>query len=74
MEIEAVDRQGLLLDIYSVLGNEKINIIATSTLSEKRNHTARIDVTLEISDIDQLSRILNRIGQLPNIMEVRRRH
>ncbi len=74
IEIEAVDRQGLLIDIYSVLGNEKINILATNTLSEKRNHTARIDITLEISDIDQLSRILNRISQLQNILEVRRRH
>ncbi len=74
VQIEAVDRQGLLLDIYSILGNEKINIVATNTLTEKSNHTARIDVTLEISDIDQLSRILNRISQLPNILEVRRRH
>jgi GTP pyrophosphokinase len=74
VEIEAVDRQGLLIDIFSVLGNEKVNVIATNTLSEKRNHTARVDVTLEISDIDQLSRVLNRISQLPNIMEVRRRH
>jgi len=74
VQIEAMDRQGLLLDIYSILGNEKINIVATNTLTEKSNHTARIDVTLEISDIDQLSRILNRIGQLPNILEVRRRH
>jgi GTP pyrophosphokinase len=74
VEIEAVDRQGLLIDIFSVLGNEKINVTATNTLSEKSNHTARVDVTLEISDIDQLSRVLNRISQLPNIMEVRRRH
>ncbi|HEY0721675.1 MAG TPA: TGS domain-containing protein, partial [Gammaproteobacteria bacterium] len=74
IEIEAVDRQGLLIDIYSILGNEKLNIVATNTLSEKRNHTARIDITLEIADIDQLSRILNRISQLQNVLEVRRRH
>lgn len=73
VEIEAVDRHGLLIDIYSVLNNEKVNVTASNTLSEKRNHTARIDVTLEIADIDQLSRILNRISQLPNIIEVRRK-
>jgi len=73
VEIEAIDRQGLLIDVYSVLANEKINILATNTLSDKKTHTARIDLTLEITDIDQLSRVLSRINQLPNIVEVRRR-
>ncbi len=73
VEIEAIDRQGLLIDIYSILGNEKINILATNTLSDKKSHSARIDLTLEIADIDQLSRVLSRINQLPNIVEVRRK-
>ncbi|MGM0594170.1 MAG: GTP diphosphokinase [Pseudomonadota bacterium] len=73
VEIDAVDRQGLLIDIYSVLGNEKVNILATNTLSDKKSHTARIHLTLEIADIDQLSRILGRINQLPNIVGVRRK-
>ena len=73
VEIEAVDRQGLLIDIYSVLANEKVNILATNTLSDRKSHTARMDLTLEIKDIDQLSRILGRINQLPNVVEVRRK-
>jgi GTP pyrophosphokinase len=73
IEIEAVDRQGLLIDIYTVLANEKINVLSSNTLSDKKSHTARIDVTLEIADIDQLSRVLGRINQLPNVMEVRRK-
>ena len=73
VEIEAVDRQGLLIDIYSVLANEKINILATNTLSDRKRHIARMDLTLEIRDIDQLSRILGRINQLPNVVEVRRK-
>ncbi len=73
VEIEAIDRQGLLIDIYSILANEKINILATNTLSDKSNHSARIYLTLEIADTDQLSRVLSRINQLPNIVEVRRK-
>jgi GTP pyrophosphokinase len=73
IEIEAIDRQGLLIDIYTVLVNEKINVLSSNTLSDKKSHTARIDVTLEIADIDQLSRVLGRINQLPNVMEVRRK-
>ncbi|NOR51820.1 MAG: TGS domain-containing protein, partial [Gammaproteobacteria bacterium] len=73
IEIEAFDRKGLLVDIYSLLSNENINVIASNTNSDPQNHTARFDITLEVSDIDQLSRLLNRINQLPNILEVRRR-
>ena len=73
IEIEAVDRQGLLIDVYTVLSNEKINVLASNTLSDQKTHTARIDVTLEIADIDQLSRVLGRINQLANVMEVRRK-
>ncbi len=73
VEIEAIDRHGLLIDIYSILANEKINILATNTLSDKQSHRARIDLTLEIADIDQLSRVLSRINQLSNIVEVRRK-
>jgi (p)ppGpp synthase/HD superfamily hydrolase len=30
-------------------------------------------LTLEIRDIGELSRVLSRIGQLPNVVEVRRK-
>jgi len=73
VEIEAFDRKGLLVDIYSLLSNENINVVASNTHSDLQSHTARFDITLEVSDIDQLSRLLNRINQLPNILEVRRR-
>ncbi len=73
IEIEAFDRKGLLVDIYSLLSNERINVIASNTHSDQQNHTARFDITIEVSDIDQLSRLLNRINQLPNILEIRRR-
>ena len=73
IEIEAIDRQGLLIDVYTVLTNEKINVLGSQTLSDQKSHSARIDVTLEIADIDQLSRVLGRINQLPNVMEVRRK-
>ncbi|MCW8824913.1 MAG: GTP diphosphokinase [Gammaproteobacteria bacterium] len=73
IEIEAFDRKGLLLDIYLLLSNEGVNVIGTNSSSDKQNNTARFDITLEVSDIDQLSRVLNRINQLQNIIEVRRR-
>jgi len=72
IEVEAIDRSGLLRDITSILANEKISVDAVNTLSNKRDNTARMSLTLEIADVDQLSRILNRISQLPNVLEAHR--
>ncbi|QKT04865.1 GTP diphosphokinase [Ectothiorhodospiraceae bacterium 2226] len=73
IEIRAIDRHGLLRDVTTVLANEKTNVLAVNTSTDRADHTARITVTMEIADIDQLSRVLGRINQLPNVQEVRRR-
>jgi GTP pyrophosphokinase len=72
INITAFDRHGLLNDITAVVANEKINVIAVNTRSNSSDHTASMNLTLEIPDIDTLSRVLARINQLPNILQVRR--
>ncbi|MEJ2566329.1 MAG: GTP diphosphokinase [Gammaproteobacteria bacterium] len=72
IHITAFDRHGLLRDITSVLANEKINVIAVQTLSDKSEHIADMTLTLEIADIDELSKMLQKLSQLPNIIEVKR--
>lgn len=73
IEIEAFDRPGLLRDITAVVANEKINMSQVYVTTKKKEHKARFAATLEIANIDQLSRVLALIAQLPNIVEVRRR-
>ncbi len=73
VEIVAYERAGLLRDITGLLANEKINVVAVNTLSDKQEHVARMTLTLEIPDIDTLSRVLAQIDQIPNVAEVRRR-
>ncbi|MDH5408577.1 MAG: GTP diphosphokinase [Gammaproteobacteria bacterium] len=70
--VETIDRQGLLKDILTILSNEHINVLAVNTESNQSDHTAQMKFKLEISDVSQLSRVLNKIGQLNNVMEVRR--
>jgi len=70
--VETIDRQGLLKDILTVLSNEKINVNTVNTQSNKHNNTAHMELTIEVPSIEQLSRILNRLGQLNNVIEVRR--
>ena len=72
--IEAYDRYGLLRDITALLDNERINISALQTLSDKRKNTVDMLITAEIRSINELSRILTRLNQLPNIASARRKH
>ena len=72
--IEAYDRQGLLRDITTLLDSERINISAMQTLSDKRKNTVDMVFTIEIRGFDELSRILNRLNQLPNVAVARRKH
>jgi GTP pyrophosphokinase len=71
--VEAYDRPGLLRDITAVLANEKINLNGVSTATDERDGIARMSLSLEITDIAQLSRVLTQISQLPNVVEAQRK-
>ena len=68
--IDAIDRQSLLSDIANTMSNEKANVTAFNTLSDKKYQTARIGVSFEVRDLQQLTRIMDKIAQLPNVREV----
>jgi RelA/SpoT family (p)ppGpp synthetase len=72
VRVEAYDRHGLLRDIASVVADEAINMSSANVVTRKKDHMATMMVTLEIIDIAQLSRVLNRIERLPNVVEARR--
>ena len=70
IQIKAYDRQGLMGDISSLLTNENINL-RDIKLTVVHNQ-ANMVLMLEISDIAQLSRVLTKIENLPNVMEAHR--
>jgi GTP pyrophosphokinase len=73
IRVEAYDRHGLLRDVSNAMTEERVDIVASSTLSDKRTNTAVIDMTVTIRGLDQLSRVMHRISGLPNVYSVRRR-
>jgi GTP pyrophosphokinase len=72
VEVTAYDRAGLLRDITSLLANEKINVLGVRTLTDKQQ-VAHMIFTLEIPNIETLSRVLALLDQIPNVSGVRRR-
>jgi GTP pyrophosphokinase len=73
VQIEAFDRPKLLHDITAIVANEKINMNAVNVITRKKENMALVSMTLEIANIDQLSRVLALIAQLPTVVEVLRR-
>ncbi|MCX7609898.1 MAG: bifunctional (p)ppGpp synthetase/guanosine-3',5'-bis(diphosphate) 3'-pyrophosphohydrolase [Anaerolineales bacterium] len=67
IQIKAYDRQGLMSDITSLLSNENVNIVNVNVRVTK--HYAEIRLVIEVKDIVQLSRILVRLENLPNVLE-----
>ena len=73
VQVLAYDRTGLMRDITEIMAGERISISAANVATYAKDHTAVITTTLEISSIVQLSRVLAKIEQLPNVFEARRK-
>lgn len=71
VRVEAFDRSGLMHDISGIVAAENVNMLTASAVTGK-DRLAVITATLEISAADQLTRILNKIERLPNVVEARR--
>ncbi len=73
IQVRAYDRRGLLRDISSIIAEEEVNIVATQTLTDRMDNSVSMTLSLEINDLQQLSRILAKIDGLANVMEVSRK-
>ncbi len=71
IQVRAYDRPGLVRDITDAILTERINI-SNSRTSTNRSGYASFSATLEIKDLVQLSRVLSKIEQVPNVIEAHR--
>ena len=71
MRIVTVNRQGLLMEISTIFGETKTNV-SSARLRTLPNHTAEIDVVIEVKSIEDLNLIMTRISQLPDIISILR--
>lgn len=71
VELSARDRSGLLKDVGELFSQEKINVVRVNTLSQ--DDMARMEFTLEVRDIGQLTRFLARVGQVRGVHSARRK-
>jgi GTP pyrophosphokinase len=73
IEVQAFDRRGLVRDVSAALADEKISIQGMNTVNDKRDNVASMRIQISITGLPQLSQVLSRISQLPNIISARRK-
>jgi len=72
--VVAVDRKGLLRDISSVFSDADIYVLGVNTVSDRTKERATMRFTVEIKDLSQLDQVLSKLGQIPDVLDVRRPH
>jgi GTP pyrophosphokinase len=73
IEVQAFDRRGLVRDVSAALADDKISIQGMNTVTDKRDNVAHMQIKISISGLPQLSQVLSRIAQLPNVISARRK-
>ena len=71
IEVSAFDRPGILNEIMQIVSETKTNILAVSGRVD-RDKMATIHLTISISNISHLHKVVERIKQTPDIYSVQR--
>jgi guanosine-3',5'-bis(diphosphate) 3'-pyrophosphohydrolase len=71
LSIKAHDRTQILMEITNVIGDARIPLRAINARTTKDN-VAMMNLTVEITDTEQLERIINRIRRVPDVFEITR--
>ena len=67
----ALDRVGLLKDVSTLLSDERVNILSMLTQTHD-DRSVTLLLTVEVESVEQLSRIMHRLENLRDVVEVRR--
>ncbi|MGR9012265.1 MAG: RelA/SpoT family protein [Gammaproteobacteria bacterium] len=70
--IRAFNSQNLLNDVTQILAQAKIHI-SNAALKTHPDFSAQLNLTIQIENTNQLSQVLNKINQLPNIVDIKRK-
>jgi len=71
--VNAFQRPDLLRDCTNVLAEDGINVIRADLDQSVEPPDARVNLTVQIQDLAQLNRALQRLTQLPNVLDAFRR-
>jgi guanosine-3',5'-bis(diphosphate) 3'-pyrophosphohydrolase len=72
IQVDAWDRVGLVRDISAIIAEEGVNLSEVS-MSNHRDDSVTIHLTLEVKSATQLSKIMSKIYSVWNVVSVARK-
>lgn len=73
IQLQAFDRKGLLKDVSSVFADEKINVLALNTRTQTEDQSVHMEALVEVRNLEEMSKVLAKLDQLPNVLSVKRK-
>lgn len=70
LEVEAVDRTGLLHEVTTVMANEKVNVGELSSRRDPVNSQVTLNITVLVRNHEELQRVVLRLRQLTDVIKV----
>jgi len=72
VKVIAMDRQGLLRDVSTIISNERVSIVGMESHTDSSKQTMVMSITMETPNSDTLSKVIGKLLQLEDVGEVRR--
>ena len=72
ISLTAFQRTGLMQDVSTILANKKINLLDINSKTNKQEQMVYTRLTIEIHGVDELVSIIDNLGQIPNVQDVKR--
>jgi GTP pyrophosphokinase len=72
LKIIANDRQGLLRDVSTIISNDRISILGMESNSDVMKNSMSMVIKLEVSNGDMLTRLINKVSQIDDVVDVHR--
>jgi len=70
--LKAFDRQGLLRDVSAAFADAGVNVLGIQSNTDAATLDVNMTITIEIADIQNLSRVLAQVVRVPNVTDARR--
>jgi GTP diphosphokinase / guanosine-3',5'-bis(diphosphate) 3'-diphosphatase len=72
LQVEVVDRVGVLKDVLSRLSDNKVNVRQAKVIADNKSQPVMLDLCVEVIDKSQLERCISQIKQMHDVLNVRR--
>lgn len=70
ISVKAYDRRGLLRDVSALISAENVDLLDAKTHTDKTTNICDMRLQIEVSGLEALGRLLSKIQQVTNVIEV----